>query len=482
MDIAVVRYLAGKLFVAYAGTMLIPFTAALILREPAFAFAVTAFFTFALGGVLTLTGNAEGRWGTRESFAMVTFTWLTAGFLAGVPFWLGGIASFENAMFEGVSGLTCTGATIFSSVENLPRSVLLWRSLTHYLGGLGIIVFFVLFMPKTGSPANLLRAETSGPEKTKVMPRFKDAALIIWWIYLAFTLTEILLLKFAGRLPLFDAVNHAMSNVATGGFQVRDAGVKAYGSAAAEIITVVFMILGGVNFTLYVHFLRKGVRDALRDTELRFYLILLAAGWFFVAAALVTGGGRTLQAALPESVFQVTAMMTTTGFTGADYVNWPPFAVMTVIILMFVGGCAGSTAGGLKAARLLILARMCRAHLKQMVHPQLVAEVRMSGQPVSDSVQRGVFLFFTIYLGVFAAAAWLLAAVGLPPLEAAGAVLASLGNVGMGLGTIGVAGHFAAVGAAGKLILTVCMVLGRLEVMTLLVLMQPEFWRRRRNW
>jgi trk system potassium uptake protein TrkH len=481
VDFAAVRYLTGKLFLAYAGTMLIPFAAALILGEPAFAFAAAALFTCALGGVCTFTGKADGRWSMRESFAVVIFTWLIAGFLAGLPFWLGGTASFINAMFEGVSGLTCTGATIFPSVESLPRSVLLWRSLTHYLGGLGIIVFFVLFMPKTGPAANLFRAEASGPEKTKAMPRFKDAALIIWWIYLAFTLAEILLLKLAG-LPLFDAVNHAMSNIATGGFQVRDGGVRAYGSAAAEAITVLFMIMGGVNFSLYVHLLRKGVREAARSTELRLYLALMAGGWFFVTLSLVGAGGRTAGAALPEAVFQVTAMMTTTGFAVTDYAAWPPFAVMTAIILMFIGGCAGSTAGGLKVARLAILARMSQAHLKQMVQPQLVAEVRMDGQPAPESVQRGVFLFFTIYIGVFALAAWLLAATGLPPLEAAGAVLASLGNVGMGLGFVGAAGHFAAVGPLSKLVMTLCMLLGRLEVMTLLVLIQPGFWRGRRNW
>ncbi|MDR1603730.1 MAG: TrkH family potassium uptake protein [Gracilibacteraceae bacterium] len=482
MDIAAVRYLMGKLFLAFAGTMLIPFVAALILGETAWGFAAAAFAAFSFGGLCILTGSADGKWSMRESFAVVTLTWIIAGSLAGLPFWLSGNTSFMNAMFEGVSGLTCTGATIFADVEALPRSVLLWRSLTHFLGGMGILVFFVLFMPKTGSSANLFRAEASGPEKSKAMPRFKDAAFIIWWIYLSFTLLEIVLLKFVARLPLFDAVNHAMSNVATGGFHVRNAGVRAYDSAAAEIITVVFMVLGGVNFSLYIYLLRRNIREVIRSTELRIYFLLLAAGWGFVSFSLVLAGGRTPGAALPEAICQVTAMMTTTGFAWTNYADWPYFAVMTGVILMFIGGCAGSTSGGLKVARIVILARMSEAHLKQMVQPQLVAEVRMDGQPAPETVQRGVFLFFTIYVGVFTMAVWLLTAAGLPPLEAMGAVLASLGNVGMGLGSIGAAGHFAGLGALCQLILTLCMLLGRLEVLTLLVLIQPGFWRGRRNW
>jgi trk system potassium uptake protein TrkH len=242
------------------------------------------------------------------------------------------------------------------------------------------------------------------------------------------------------------------------------------------------MILGGVNFSLYIHLLRRNLREVVRSTELRIYFMLLAAGWLFVSLSLMQSGGRTPGAAVPEAIYQVTAMMTTTGFAGTDYAAWPSFAVMTVVVLMFIGGCAGSTSGGLKVARLAILARMSESHLKQMVQPQLVAEVRMDGQPVPETVQRGVFLFFTIYIGVFTAAVWLLTATGLPPFEAMGAVLASLGNVGMGLGAIGAAGHFAGVGVLCQLILTLCMLLGRLEVLTLLVLIQPGFWRGRRNW
>jgi trk system potassium uptake protein TrkH len=483
MDYKTVRFFMGRILMGFAATLVVPLLYAAFSGEKTVrAFLITATIMIVLGWVLQHYGNEDGKWGIKESFAIIVLTWIIAGLFAGLPYLLSGASGLEDAIFEGVSGLTATGATIFPNVEVLPRSLLLWRCLSHWLGGLGILVFFILFLPKIGGGAvSLFRAETSGPEKTKVLPRFKELALTLLAIYSTLTLLEIITLMLAG-LPLFHAVNHAFSNIATGGFLTRNLSVRAWDSPAVTWITFFFMIVSGVNFTLYIQLRNRKFTDILKNTELRAYALIMTVGALVVMLSLILQGGRSVSTALSEGFFQTAAMMTTTGFAIADYAYWPSLAVMTLFLLMIVGGCSGSTSGGLKVVRVVLLFKMCRQHIQRLTQPNLVAEVKMDGQLVPENIVTGVARYLAIYTGIFAIAAWLLAAAGLEPFEAMGAVLASVGNVGMGFGSVGVAGHFAALNAFGKLVMTVCMFLGRLEFMAFLVLCQPDFWRSRRNW
>lgn len=486
MKVTLLKNIQGRLITGYGLIMLIPFLLAVYDRDPsARAFGITALGTIALGTLLRSQGEIEGqtRMGVRESFATVAGIWLFASILGAFPFYLAGtVPTYLDALFEATSGITATGATVIPDVEILPRSILLWRSMTHWLGGMGIIVFFIVLLPKVGMGAiHLFKTELPGPENERLSPRIRDTAMLLWGIYLGFTVAETVLLKLAG-MPLFDAVNHAFSGMATGGFSTKNASIGAYNSLTIELIIMVFMVLAGVNFTIYINTWRKGSVSLRNNTELRVYLGTIALATFVITLSLMAQNHYSLGFALRESAFQVISVITTTGFVITDFDIWPSQVKMILFFLMFVGGCAASTSGGIKMARVILLFKMAAAQIRQAIHPQLVTNVFSGDKVVDPVILKNVTRFFFLFMAIFACASVLLAACGFEPFDAMGAAIATLGTSGPGFGAVGPTTTYASVVPPGKIVMIVCMLLGRLELITFLVVLQPQFWKVKKNW
>lgn len=484
MKVELLQGIQGRLVTVYGIIMLIPLLLAVYDADPsAKAFAITSAVTILLGLILLSRGKIGGKIGVREGFAAVAGIWIIAAVLGALPYYLSGyIPSYLDALFETTSGLTATGATILKDIEILPRSLLLWRSLTHWLGGMGIIVFFIILLPKVGmGAAHLFKAEVPGPDNERLSPKIRQTAMTLWGIYGSLTLIEIIILKLAG-MSFFDAVNHALSCMATGGFSTRNASIGAYNSLSIELIIILFMILSGVNFTIYINTWRKGTISLIRNTELKVYLSTIGVTTLVVAASLILQGGYKWQFALRESMFQAVSVITTTGFVITNFDTWPSVSKMILFFLMFVGGCAASTSGGIKMARVILLFKMGAAQIKQAIHPQLVTNVFSGDKVVDPIVLRNVTRFFFLFIITFASASVIFAACGFEPFDAMGAAIATLGNAGPGFGAVGPATTYASVVPFGKIVMIACMFLGRLELMTFLVIIQPEFWRTKKNW
>ncbi|MDT8903517.1 TrkH family potassium uptake protein [Anaeroselena agilis] len=478
MGTRIVARLLGRLLGAYALFMAVPLGYALLNGESAYlAFVFSSCITAALGALLFYNGEEPGRITSREGFLIVAGTWLLAGATGAMPYWFSGwVPTYLDAVFETVSGLTTTGASVIPDVESLPRSLLLWRSMTQWLGGMGIIVLFVVFLTNVGADAvNLFRAESPGPTVERVLPRIRTMALILWRLYVIFTIAEIALLMLAG-MSLFDAVNHAFTTMATGGFSTMNASVKQFDNLYIELIITFFMFAAGSNFALYYLAWQKGVRRLFQDTEFKTYLGIMAASVLSIAALLHVHNGAGVSG-LRDSLFTVTSIMTTTGYATADFDQWPSAAKIILLMLMLLGGCAGSTAGGIKVVRLLILLKDAAWSLLHAVHPKLVSALKIDKKPVDAGVLHMVLQFFFLFLLIYFVSVLLVAATGLTPFDAIGAVAASLGNVGPGFGVVGPTTTYADLAPLAKAVLTVDMLLGRLELFTVLVLFHPEFWQ-----
>lgn len=479
MGTRIVSRLLGRILAAYALFMAVPLVYALFCREPVVAFFVwSASLTGIVGAMLFYYGEEPGRIGIREGFLIVAGTWFLSGLLGALPYWFSGwVPTYLDAVFETVSGLTTTGASIIPDVEALPQSLLLWRSMTHWLGGMGIIVLFVVFLSNVGADAvHLFQAESPGPTVERVLPRIRTMALRLWQMYVFFTAVEVVLLWIAG-MDLFDAVNHTFATMATGGFSTKNTSIKYFDSVAVELIIVFFMLLAGGNFGLYYLAWKKGLRRLFLDGEFRLYLGIVIVSTLTVAAFLYFGPGTNPATGLRDALFTVASIMTTTGFVTADFDQWPSAAKIILMILMFIGGCAGSTAGGMKVVRLLILLKDAAWSLLHAVHPRLVAALKIGGRPVNAGVLHMVLQFFFLYVLLFFVSVLLVAASGPEPFEAMGAVAATLGNVGPAFGIVGPTTTYADVHPFAKAVLIADMLLGRLELFTLLVLFHPEFWQ-----
>lgn len=484
MNSKIFRVILGRLLIAYGAVMLAPAIMAFYYKEvTTTSFVIVGLFTILFGLFLHFVGGSEGRMGVRESLTIVATSWIVTVILGSLPLFTSGVVpNYIDALFEITSGLTATGATAMVDIESLPRSILFWRSMTHWLGGMGIIVLFIVLLPNIGIGAvHLFKAEVPGPTNEKVMPRIRDTALTLWGIYVGLTILEIILLMIAGMTP-FDAVNHAFSNMATGGFSTKNTSIAYFDSFTIELIMVTFMIISGVNFTLYINFWRKGSLNVLRNTELKVYLFIIFSSILMVTGALVFQGDYKWTLALRHAFFQVTAIITTTGFVIADYDTWPSLGKMIIFFLMFSGGCAASTTGGLKVARLILLVKMGWANIKQAIHPRLVISIEVQDKAIEPFVLQRVARFFFLYIFIFVFGSILLAATGLEPFEAMAATIACLGNVGPAFGTAGPISTYADISTSGKFVLSWLMLLGRLELYTILILFIPQFWTTKRNW
>jgi trk system potassium uptake protein len=445
----------------------------------AFAAPAAAVLALAAGGLAWARRLRQLPLRPRDGFLAVSLAWLAAGLAGAAPFLVEGtFTNVARAIFESMSGITTTGATVITDIEAQPDAILFWRSLTQWLGGAGIVVLVVAVAPATGlASSRVFFAETSGVTADRLTPRIADTAKIVWGLYLAFTFIGLAAYLLAGMRP-FDAVNHTFTSVATGGFSTRNASIAAFDSLAVELVALGLMVLGAINFAFYYRVLR-GMSLWPQAGEVRIFLAILAGAIAVVTLSLALDDPATrIWAHLREAAFSVTSVMTGTGYTTADFDAWNDFGRAMVLLLMFVGGCAGSAAGGLKVIRVLLLAKIGAQEITRQLRPRAVQVLRIRNHVYSEELRRGVLGFAAIYLLVVLAGTLAMLAAGLDLVSAFAAAAATVNIVGPGLGEIGAFETYASVSDGGLLVLTFLMLAGRLEVFTLLVLLTPAFWRR----
>lgn len=448
-------------------------------RRP-FLLSIAAGLLLSAGLFVAGGGSSVRELGTREAFAVVTFSWIVASVVGGLPFFLAGtVPNFTDAFFEAMSGFSTTGASVLADIEAHPRGILFWRGLTHWLGGMGIIVLSLAVLPFLGvGGMELYRAEVPGPMQEKLTPRVQQTALLLWGVYLLFSFLEMVALMLGG-LDLFEALTHTFATMATGGFSTLNGSVGQYGSAYIDGVVTLFMFLAGANFVLHYRLLRGDLKAWWRDGEFRFYLGLTLAATATITLCLLWHRNYASPVeALRYASFQVVSIVTTTGFVTADYELWPVYAHVVLFFLMFVGGCGGSTGGGMKNVRIMIVLRQVYGECRRLLHPQAVIPLRVGGSVVDRDVVAAVSAFVIAYLGLFALFSLVMAGLGLDVTTALSSVAATLGNIGPGLGGVGPSRNYAFVPSAGKWVLSFCMLLGRLELFTVLLLFSPETWRR----
>lgn len=445
------------------------------------AFLPPMIFCLVLASVLFAFGRKRKapRFSARASYAMVAAAWLFVSLLGAVPFMLSGtIPDFADAFFESVSGFSTTGATILSEVESLPHCINLWRLQTHWLGGMGIVMLTVALMPLLGVGGfQLIKAETTGPEKGKMTPKMAVTAKILWFIYLGMTVLETILLLIAG-MPFWEALAHSFATLGTGGFSSRNASIGAFNSPAIEWICAVFMGLSGVNFSLYYMLLIGKGKSILQNSEFKAYILLL-----FVSTAIVTFSILPLYAsfgqALRYSVFQVVSINTTTGFATADFTLWPPLAQLVIFMLFFVGGCSGSTGGGFKVVRWVILGKQAHNEMKSLLHPHGVFTIRLDGRAGRKDVVFGVAAFTFLYLATIVVTTFVAALEGTEIFSAFTAAISMVGNIGPGFGLVGPSQNYGFFTAPTKLWFCLAMIAGRLELYTIVLFFFPGFYEKR---
>jgi trk system potassium uptake protein TrkH len=449
---------------------------ALVFGDPVLPYAASAGIALLYGLPIALSIHPlERRMHVRDGFVVTVAAWLLASIFGALPYVLSGVLAPIDAFFESVAGFTTTGSTTLTRIEGAPHALLLWRSLTQWLGGMGIIVFTIAVLPLLGiGGMQLFRAEVPGPVKDKLTPRIAVTARRLWFIYVGLTGAAFVLLLVAG-LSVFDALCHALTSLATGGFSTRDHSIGAFGPTAQWLI-VAFMVIGGTNFTLHYRLLAGRVWEVSRDAELRLYVALIAVASAAVAWSLADAG--LTEEKVRIAVFQVVSILTTTGYTTADYELWPPIAQFVIFHLLLLGAMAGSTSGGIKTLHLVLGLGALRTFVWRLTHPHAVRRVRYAGRPVADDVVSGVAVFFLAYFGIAGLVGLFVSAFGYDLVTSASAAFSAIGNVGPALGGVGPTDNYAHLPSVVKIVLALTMIAGRLEIFTVLVILEPHFWRR----
>ena len=436
------------------------------------------------GGLLFLT-RGDVNLSRRDGFGVVTFGWLFAAVFGALPYIFSGVIPHPvSAVFETMSGFTTTGASVlpagdFPTLESIPRGILFWRALTHWFGGMGVLVLCVAILPFLGvGGMQIYRAEMPGPSKDRLTPRITTTAKLLWGVYALLTLAEVLLLKWVGKMSWFDSVCHTFATMATGGFSTRTASVGAFDSGIVDCIIIVFMFAAGVNFSLHYYALTGKPGRYWKDPEFRFYLCFLLICGLFLTFSVWGTVYEDFLVSLRAAFFQATSIMTTTGFVTADFDRWPQASRLLLVLMMFVGGCAGSTGGGIKVVRIVLMWKKMLKEVRQFMRPQAVMQLKLGGKPVEQEIVSHIAAFFIIFLVVFGVASFAMTFFT-PDLETATtSVIATLGNIGPGLSAVGATQNYAAIPAPGQVLLTLCMLLGRLELYTVLILFLPSFWKK----
>ena len=458
----------------------LPMAVALWYGESGLPFLIPMGLLVLFGALLGLRRPQRASLYARDGLAVVALAWIAVSLFGALPFYISGsMETYVDCFFETVSGFTTTGASILREVESLDRGILFWRSFTHWVGGMGVLVFVMAIVPMSGDGhgMHLLRAEVPGPSVDKLVSRMSDSAKILYGIYFVITVLEILLLL-AGGMPLFDACIHSFGSAGTGGFSNRNLSVGAYNNAYFDVVIGIFMLLFGVNFNLYYFLLTRKFREVFQSEELRTYLAIVAVSVTAITINILHLY-ESVGTSLRHAFFQVSSIITTTGFATTDFNTWPTFSKAILVVLMFIGACAGSTGGGIKVARLVILVRSSVGEMRRMLHPNAVSTTRFEGKVLPERNIRGVQMFLTMYLLVFTVSCLLLSMEHFDLITTFTAVASCLNNIGPGLELVGPMGNFADFSPWSKLLLSFDMLAGRLEIFPMLLLFAPSIWRRK---
>jgi len=431
------------------------------------------------GSILLLRGPQTEFISQREGMAIVAVGWTAVGFFGCLPFHLSGeFGPFVNAYFESISGFTTTGSSILTDVQAISKSLLFWRSFIQWLGGMGIIVLSLAILPILGvGGMQLYKAEVPSPVPDKLQPRIRETARILWKVYVLFTVAQVVLLVLGG-MGIFDALNHALTTMPTGGFSTKNASMAHFDSVYLDFVVAFFMLLAGINFSLHYQLLKGDTLAFWRNAECRFFLAATVVLTLVVTLNIYGTVYDKIGDAFRYGAFQLVSILTTTGYATADYEQWPAMSQLILLLCMFLGGSAGSTAGGMKCLRIMVCFKYCYKELFTLIHPHAVSRIKIDGRSVPDDVVRSVLGFLALYLGLFAFSSVLLAGLGVDFITAFAAVATTIGNVGPGFGMVGPVENFAAIPVLGKWLLIWCMLLGRLEIYTVIILLVPEFWRK----
>lgn len=444
------------------------------------ALITTSLICFSAGITLWfITKNANKNIGKREGYIIVSFVWVIFSLFGALPFVISGaIPSYTDAFFETMSGFTTTGASILNDIEAMPFGLLFWRSLTQWLGGMGIIVLSIAILPMFGiGGMQLFVAEVPGPTPDKLHPRIKETAKRLWGIYMLFTIIEIILLKIGG-MNWFDAINHSFTTMATGGYSTKQASVAHFDSPFIHYVIIVFMFIAGTNFTLSYFALHLKFGKVFKNEEFRYYLGFVILFTIIIAASLWFYGGYNIEQSFRDSLFQVVSIITTTGFATADYLQWMPFTIVMIFALMFFGGSAGSTGGSIKIVRITLLLKNSYQELKRIIHPNAIIPVRINGKSVPPQIISNILAFVVFYMLISIGSTIVIASLGYDVESSLGAVAATLGNIGPGIGRVGPIENYAHIPDFGKWFLSFLMLIGRLELFTVIVLFSSAFWKK----
>jgi trk system potassium uptake protein TrkH len=464
-------------------TMLFPIACGLIYADQSVTPLLISFAVTVVSGLvlytLTRTPKTE-QISPREGLAIVALGWTSIGFFGALPFYLGygEFQHFVDAFFESVSGFTTTGASVLTQIEEVPKGLLLWRSQIQWLGGMGIIVLSLAILPFLGvGGMQLYKAEVPSPVPDKLKPRIKDTASVLWKVYVLFTGVEVVLLMIGG-MGLYDAICHAFTTMPTGGFSTKNTSMAHFNSLYLDGIIIIFMMLAGINFSLHYQMLKGDTLAFWRDSECRFFIAACVILSLVVSLDLWGSIYQSLGQALRYGTFQVVSIVTTTGFATADYEQWPAMSQLIILHCMFLGASAGSTGGGMKCLRIMLCFKYCYNELFSLIHPHAVKHVKIGGKTVPKDVMKSILGFMALYIGLFGICTIILAGMGVDVVTSFGAVASAIGNIGPGFGLVGPVENYALVPDAGKWLLIWCMLLGRLEIYTVIIFLVPEFWRK----
>ena len=479
MNYKMIRYFFGAMLLLEAAFMLTPTATAVIYSEETTPFLATIGTLLCLGIPSAAFKPKNTRIYAKEGFICVAAAWMLLSLFGALPFVISNaIPNYIDAFFETVSGFTTTGATILCEIESLPRGILLWRSLTHWFGGMGVLVFMLALFPSgDGQTIHLMRAEVPGPVKGKLVPKIKRTAMILYGIYFVLTVIQTVALLCTG-MSFFDSLVNSFATAGTGGFSVKNQSIMSYGNPAAEWVIAVFMFIFGVNFNLFYLILIKHIREALKNEELRIYFAICLAATGAIALSTYKSF-EGLEPCLRAAFFQVTSIMSTTGFATTDFNLWHVFPKTVLTVLMFIGACAGSTAGGLKVSRVIILFKSIGREVKHMLKPRSVNIIRVDGEVMPEENVKAALNYLTLYIVLMIASTVLVSTDGLSMETNISAVVTCINNVGPGFDTVGPMGNFSTYSGLSKIVLSLDMLLGRLEIMPMFILFSPMAWKKR---
>ena len=480
MNFGMVIRVLGSLLLVEAGLMIPPLLISYYNGGPdMMAFIISIIVTAFVGFIMFKSFKSKKGIKAKEGLTIVSLGWILFSLFGALPFIISGsIPSFVDALFETVSGFTTTGSTLINNIEALPRGILFWRSFTHWIGGMGILVFTIALIPTLGGGGfQIFKLESPGPEPDRIVPKVKNTAKVLYTTYIVITILEVIFLLI-GKMPLFDSIVHTFGTVGTGGFSIKSDSIGAYNSTYIHLIITIFMILAGVNFSLYYSFFKGKWKEVLRDSELRLYIGIIVVSVILITININGSMYNNIKLAMRDSFFQVGSIITTTGYSTVDFNLWPDFSKSIIFMLMFIGASAGSTAGGMKVIRVLVVFKQIKRQISKIFHPRAVIPIKIGNKVISDETVSSIFSFLGIYAMIFIVGTILISLEGFGLETSITSVVSSLSNIGPGLGLVGPAETFSKFSSGGKLLLSFLMLLGRLEFFTMIALLVPSTWKK----